>query len=161
MLPSPTGFIESSRGCPYSCGYYCTYGDSQGKLIRSYSPKRLVDNMVQLKANYGFKSFQFRDPVFGLKKDFIDQFCLEIIKGGHKLIWGMETRSDLLNKDNLRLMALSGLKSINIGIETPNVEIASSNKRKTDEVDHQSFVVSFCKKLGIKVNAFYILGLEE
>tara|TARA_B100000579_G_C22627306_1_gene754837 strand:+ start:27 stop:704 length:678 start_codon:yes stop_codon:yes gene_type:complete len=31
MLKGPTGFIESSRGCPFSCGYYCNYGENQGK----------------------------------------------------------------------------------------------------------------------------------
>ena len=35
------------------------------------------------------------------------------------------------------------------------------NKRKTDEIDHQKFIIKACKNLGIKVNAFYILGLEN
>ena len=161
MLPSPTGFIEASRGCPYSCGYYCTYGNSQGKSIRSHTAKELVLRMVELKSKYGFKSFQFRDPVFGLKKGFIENFCTEIIKSGNNLTWGMETRSDLLNQENIRLMASAGLRSINIGIETPNTNIASSSKRITDELDHQKLVTSFSKKMGIKINAFYILGLEE
>ena len=58
-------------------------------------------------------------------------------------------------------MASDGIKSINIGIETPNTNIASSSKRITDELDHQKLVTSFSKKMGIKINAFYILGLEE
>ena len=77
------------------------------------------------------------------------------------LFWGMETRSDLLDEQKLRLMVLAGLRSINIGIETPNINIAASNKRKTDEIDHQKYIIKACKNLGIKVNAFYILGLEN
>lgn len=161
MLPSPTCFLEASRGCPYSCGYYCTYGEIQGKLIRSYKASRVVLNMLKLRSTYGFNSFQFRDPVFGLKKGFIDEFCLELIKNGYDFIWGIETRSDLLDEQKLRLMFLAGLRSINIGIETPNINIAALNKRKTDEIDHQKFIINACKKLGIKVNAFYILGLEN
>ena len=72
MLKYPTGFIEATRGCPYSCGYYCTYGENQGKIIRTHSVKALIEIMKELKKIHGFKSFQFRDPVFGLKKDFID-----------------------------------------------------------------------------------------
>ena len=53
-----------------------------------------------------------------LKKGFIDEFCLEIIKNGYDFIWGIETRSDLLDEQKLRLMVLAGLRSINIGIET-------------------------------------------
>ena len=161
MLPSPTCFLEASRGCPYSCGYYCTYGEMQGKSIRSYRASRVISNMIKLRSIYGFNSFQFRDPVFGLKKGFIDEFCLEIIKNGYDFIWGIETRSDLLDEQKLRLMVLAGLRSINIGIETPNINIAALNKRKTDEIDHQKFIINACRNLGIKVNAFYILGLEN
>ena len=35
--------------------------------------------MNLLKLKYGFKSFQFRDPVWGLNKDFIEDFCLKLL----------------------------------------------------------------------------------
>ncbi len=161
MLKRPTGFIEATRGCPYSCGYYCTYGENQGKLIRSHSPERLVFIMQELISKYGFKSFQFRDPVFGLKKGFIEEFCLAIIKSGLECQWGMETRIDLLDESKLRLMKKSGLKSINIGIETPNIEVAAANKRKICPDDHQKNIIEFAYKNKIRINAFYIMGLEE
>ena len=161
MLPQPTGFIEATRGCPYSCGYYCTYGENQGKAIRSHTPSRLVEIMQKLKVEYGFKSFQFRDPVFGLKKEFIENFCLEILRSGLDTKWGMETRIDLLSKSSLRLMKKAGLTSINIGIETPNKEIAASNKRKLCPQDKQKDLIDFAFKNNIKINAFYILGLEQ
>lgn len=161
MLSRPTGFIEATRGCPYSCGYYCTYGENQGKTIRSHSPKKLVEIMKELKTKYGFKSFQFRDPVWGLKKDFIEKFCLEIIRSGLDFQWGMETRIDLLNKPTLRLMKKAGLMSINIGVETPNIEIAAASKRKICPEDHQRELVEFAFKNNIRINAFYIMGLEE
>ncbi len=161
MLSRPTGFIEATRGCPYSCGYYCTYGENQGKTIRSHSPKRLVKIMKELISNYGFRSFQFRDPVFGLKKGFIEEFCLAIIRSGLNCEWGMETRVDLLDEENLRLMKKAGLKSINIGIETPNLEIAAANKRKICPDDHQKKIIAFAFNNQIRINAFYIMGLEE
>ncbi len=161
MLTRPTGFIEATRGCPYSCGYYCTYGENQGKLIRSHSPERLVYIMQELISKYGFKSFQFRDPVFGLKKGFIEEFCLSIIKSDLQCQWGMETRIDLLDESKLRLMKKAGLKSINIGIETPNIEVAAANKRKICPDDHQKNIIEFAYKNKIRINAFYIMGLEE
>ena len=161
MLSKPTGFIEATRGCPYSCGYYCTYGENQGKAIRSHSPKRLLNVIEELQKKYGFKSFQFRDPVWGLKKDFIDEFSLAIIKSGLKFEWGIETRIDLLDKPKLRLLKKAGLKSINIGIETPNINIAAANKRKLCPEDHQREIINFASKINIRINAFYIMGLEE
>ena len=161
MLKKPTGFIEATRGCPYSCGFYCTYGENQGKLIRSYSPEKVVEVMQDLIKRYGFRSFQFRDPVFGLKKDFIEKFCLEIFKKGLKVEWGMETRIDLLDIEKIRLMKSAGLKSINIGIETPNEEIAKANKRIICDEDKQKSLINAAFNEGIKINAFYILGLEQ
>ena len=58
------------------------------------STKRLYDLYYKF---YTFKSFQFRDPVFGLKESFIEEFCLAKIKSGLECEWGMETRIDLLN----------------------------------------------------------------
>ena len=161
MLKNPTGFIESTRGCPYSCGFYCTYGENQGKLIRSYSPEKVVNMMKTLMKKNGFRSFQFRDPVFGLKKDFIEKFCLEIHKKGLKVEWGMETRIDILDIEIIKLMASAGLKSINIGIETPNEEIAKANKRVICKEDKQRDLIEEAFRAGIKINAFYILGLEQ
>ena len=161
MLKRPTGFIESSRGCPYSCGYYCTYGENQGKSIRAYSPARLVDLMIQLKEKYNFNSYQFRDPVFGLKKGYIEEFCLEILRNNLEVEWGMETRSDILNLEKILLMKKAGLKSINIGIETPNTEIAIGNKRKTDKENHLQALLSDAKREGVRMNGFYILGFEN
>ena len=161
MLKKPTGFIEATRGCPYSCGYYCTYGENQGKLIRGHSVKRLIEIMKELKVMHNFKSFQFRDPVFGLNKGFIEDFCVKIIKSDLEVEWGMETRIDLLNESLLRLMAKAGLRSINIGIETPDEKIAAANKRKLCSQDKQRDLIDFAHKHGIRINAFYIIGLED
>ena len=161
MLNQPTGFVEATRGCPYSCGYYCTYGENQGKIIRGHSVERLINIMKELKKIHGFRSFQFRDPVFGLKKDFLEKFCLEMIKADLEIEWGMETRIDLLNKSLLKLLAKSGLKSINIGIETPDEKIAAANKRKLCSPDKQKDLIDFASKQGIRINAFYIIGLED
>ena len=45
---------------------------------------------------------------------------MEIHKKGLRIQWGIETRIDILNIEIISLMASAGLKSINIGIETPN-----------------------------------------
>ena len=117
--------------------------------------------MKELQENYGFKSFQFRDPVWGLNKNFIEEFSLVIIKSGLNFEWGIETRVDLLDKPKLRLLKKAGLRSINIGIETPNINVATENKRKVCAEDHQREIIEFASKINILINAFYIMGLEE
>ena len=152
--------LQASKGCPYSCRFYCTYGEYQGPKIRQRSAKKVVDDILDLQNKYGVKGIQFRDPVFGLFPKFIDEFCDELKRRNVKIAWGMETRLDLLNENNLTKMFEVGLRNVNVGIETSDPEIAKLNKRGLIEENHQEKIIKICKKLGIKVSAFFILGYE-
>ena len=44
--PGPTINIHASRGCPYSCAYYCVYPLQQGNKLRKKSPEYLINEMM-------------------------------------------------------------------------------------------------------------------
>lgn len=152
--------LQASRGCPYSCRFYCAYGEYQGFKVRLRSPKKVVDDIVYIQRRYGVKGVQFRDPTFGLVRGFIPKFCEELRRRKVKIRWGIETRLDLLDEGDLKQMFDVGLRNINVGIETSNVYIAKRNKRKLVEIRHQEKIIRFCEKLGIKISAFYVLGYD-
>ena len=52
-------------------------------------------------------------------------------------------------------MFKAGLRSVEVGIETVDEKIADLNKRKLIRTKHQEEIIEYCKKLGIKVSAFY------
>jgi len=160
ILTKPFFFIQSSFGCPYSCRYYCTYGEYQGPKIRQRSAVKVVQDMTKLKEVYGIQALQFRDPIFGLEKGFIEDLCFEIKKQKLQIEWGIETRLDLLNEEIISKMQAVGLVSINCGIETPNEKIAKANKRKLVAHQYQENIINFCNKRKINITAFFILGLE-
>jgi radical SAM superfamily enzyme YgiQ (UPF0313 family) len=157
---SPFLVLQASKGCPYSCRFYCVYGEAQGPKIRQRSAKKVVDDMELLQNKYKIKGIQFRDPLFGVNKNFISAFVEELRQRQVKIIWGMETRLDLLNEENLSSMYDVGLRNINVGIETFDVDIAKRNRRLLVEETHQDKIVAFCKKKGINVSAFYVLAME-
>lgn len=152
--------LQASKGCPYSCKFYCTYGEYQGPKIRLRSAKKVVDDIVYLQQKFDIKGMQFRDPIFGFNKNFIPDLCEELKKRKVKIKWGMETRLDLLNEENLKQMFEVGLRNINVGIETNDVVIAKINKRPLVKESHQEKIIKVCEKIGITVAAFYILALE-
>jgi radical SAM superfamily enzyme YgiQ (UPF0313 family) len=156
----PFVVLQASKGCPYSCRFYCVYGEVQGAKIRQRSAKKVADDIELLQRKYSIKGIQFRDPLFGVTKNFISEFVNELKRRNIKITWGIETRLDLLNEDNLTEMYNVGLRNINVGIETSDTTIARINKRLLVKESHQSRLVAFCKKKGINVSAFYILGLE-
>jgi anaerobic magnesium-protoporphyrin IX monomethyl ester cyclase len=152
--------LQASKGCPYTCSYYCVYGDYQGPKIRQRSAKKVVEDIKILQEKHNVKGIQFRDPVFGLNRNFIKEFCQELKDNEIRIEWGMETRLDVLNEENLNLMYDVGLKNLNVGIETNDPKIAEKNKRKLVEFQHQENMIRFAEKLGINVSAFFIIGYD-
>ncbi len=152
---------QGSKGCPYSCSYYCTYGKIQGSKIRQRSAAKIVGDFKILKEKYGIEIVQFRDPVFGLNKGFIEEFCREIKKQDVRMLWGMETRLDLLTEEKIDMMFEAGLRLINAGVETSSANVAVKNKRLLIQHDHQERLINYCRKKGVKVSAFYVLGFDS
>ena len=152
--------LQASKGCPYSCRFYCPYGEYQGAKIRQRSAESVVNDIIELQKKYNVQGIQFRDPTFGLNKNYTRSFCAELRKKDVHIIWGMETRTDLLNKDIIKEMYDVGLRNINIGVETSDIEIAKKNKRILVKESHQEEIINYCKEMGIHISAFYILGLD-
>jgi radical SAM superfamily enzyme YgiQ (UPF0313 family) len=153
--------LQASKGCPYSCSYYCPYGTIQGNKYRIRSAENLYQDILKLVKKYKIKGLQFRDPTFGLNKDQIRKLCDLLTKNKIKIKWGIETRLDLLDKKIINYMFKAGLRNINVGIETVNENIANINKRKLINIKHQEEIIEYCKKIGVKISAFYIIGLSD
>jgi radical SAM superfamily enzyme YgiQ (UPF0313 family) len=66
---------------------------------------------------------------------------------------------DSLDRDLLTAMRSAGLRSINLGIEAFDDRVMELSKRKAVDREHQNDIVAFCDRIGIKVTAFYMIGL--
>lgn len=154
----PFIFIQSSRGCIYTCNYcpYKVFG-----LYRERSVENVLDEIEYLVENYNIKSLMFRDPCFSFNKKRAADIANEIIKRKINIEWGCETRLDNLDTDLLNLLHKSGLRAIKVGIESVESDILKQQKRKPISIEHQEKIIKFCDKKGIRVIAFYIIGLEN
>jgi radical SAM superfamily enzyme YgiQ (UPF0313 family) len=157
---SPFFTLLASRGCPYSCSYYCVYGKTQGNTLSVRSPKKVCGDILYLSHKYGVRTFQFRDAIFGAKKSYIEKLCDEIRSNNLKIRWGIEIRLDILDKRKVKIMYDAGLRSINTGVETCNAEIATQNKRSLVRMAHQEKLIRYCERIGVKISAFYLFGYE-
>jgi anaerobic magnesium-protoporphyrin IX monomethyl ester cyclase len=153
--------LRSSYGCPYSCAYYCAYGKYQGSQVNVRSVPRLVGDIEYIQEKWGIRGIQFRDPVFGIKKGYIEEFCDSILKKGIKIDWGIETRSELLSLEKLKLMFDAGLRNINLGVETVNKDIAQMNKRSVSNIQGVEQLVNQANRIGIKITPFYMFAYEN
>lgn len=153
--------LQASRGCPYTCGYYCPYAANQGSRYRVRSVANLAKDFESLVHRYNVKGVQFRDPTFGINRQQVEELCRLLVERKIGVKWGIETRTDLLDEELLNIMFDAGLRNINIGVETSDHDVAQANRRKLTESKHQEAIILYCKKKGIKVSAFYILGLKN
>jgi len=155
----PTAYIQQSRGCTFKCNY-CPYIMVESKT-RFRSPEAVVDEMRYGMERYGFQSFKFRDPLFGLNRKKVLALVEGIGRMKHKVQFSIETRVDLMREETLRALKEVGLTAITIGIETPDEATLKQYSRVAINDDRQRGFVELCRKLGIRSVAGFMVGFPH
>lgn len=150
--------IQSSRGCPFACEF-CPYLVMQGIPLRRRENEQVVAEMKYLVKRYGIKSLLFRDITWSMNKKLSKELCHLIIAENFDLDIGVETRADTLDDELIELMARAGIKVINLGVESPVDDILSASGRRPIKEDKLKQTLQGLETAGIRVQAFYILGL--
>jgi anaerobic magnesium-protoporphyrin IX monomethyl ester cyclase len=158
LMKKPFLTIQASRGCPFACDF-CPYIVLQKEPLRRRDNNNIIAEMRSLVERYGIRSLLFSDITFSLHRRetkallraiAAEDFCLEI---------GCETRLDCMDDEMVDLMIAAGFKAINIGIESPEEEVLKSSGRRPIEHQKMESLIDRLERGGIRVQAFYILGL--
>lgn len=157
--PGPAISINASRGCPYTCFYYCVYPLQQGRKLRLKSPKRLVEEMIYFNKTLNVKNFIFRDPVFSIDRKHTLKICDEIINSGLKFNICIETHLKNIDNEMADNLKKIGVKLIYVGIESSDENIKKDANRTSDSNENQIEKVKYLEQKGIKVKSMYIIGM--
>jgi len=143
-----------SRGCPYNC-HYCY--KNFGRVYRIRSVNNVLGEISLLKKKYGVRAIVFCDDNFGIKKDWLNEFCKKI--KSYKMEWGCMTRVDspILNEETLKLMKRSGCKSIGFGLESASTEILK-NMNKGVNPTQMINAIKLVRKFGIRGDGSWMFG---
>ncbi|REK10933.1 MAG: radical SAM protein [Planctomycetota bacterium] len=155
----PTGLVQQSRGCTLKCNY-CPYIILENST-RLRSPEMVAAEMQRGIQLYGFRSFKFRDPLFGVDRKRVFRLAELIGSLPKKIEFSIESRIDLLRPDVLRALRDVGLTSITVGIETPSEETLRRYHRAPIRDDKQRDFVLLCRALGIRTVAGFMIGFPE
>ncbi|HLA83566.1 MAG TPA: radical SAM protein [Thermoguttaceae bacterium] len=155
----PTVLIQQSRGCSMKCNY-CPYTVLDGS-VRLRDPEAVVDEIRHDVRRWGFRSFKFRDPMFGLNRKNVFRLAELIGRLPWKIQFSIETRIDLMRPEILRLLKRVGLTSITVGIETPNTETLRQYHRAPIDEDRQAAFIELCRGLGIRTVAGFLIGFPD
>jgi len=155
----PTALIQQSRGCTFKCNY-CPYIMIESKT-RFRSPQSVVDEIRHGQERYGFESFKFRDPLFGLNRKKALELAEGIGKLPKKIQFSIETRIDIMKYETLAALKDVGLTAITVGIETPEEDTLRKYSRQPIKDDKQREFVARCREMGIRTVAGFMVGFPE
>ncbi len=150
--------LLGSRGCPYTCNY-CPY--LVNSRYRFRSPDSIVEEIRHLVDRYGIRGISFRDPNFTFDPERARAFAELLLSCNVDIRWSMEARTDRLDKPLLDLLHRSGLRSVEVGVESSNERMLQGNLRKATPKPHQEEVIRHCHRLGVRVIANYTFGLPN
>lgn len=148
--------LLTSRGCPSKC-IFCSSNIIHGSKFRFRSAKNVYQEIKYLEAEFGAKQFDFVDDSVTVRKDRIVKLCEYLQQDDSEIHWMCNSRVNTVSEDLLTLMAKSGCRRIDFGVETGNPEILKRLKKginlRQAELAHR-----YAKKAGMTVSTFFMVG---
>lgn len=163
-LKGRIAYIESSRGCPFSCAF-CLSGRC-GK-VRFFPPDRVKNEMLSLCRN-GAKTVKFVDRTFNCNLKRAKEILL-FIKEGYgteipdDVCFHFEIAADIADEELLSLVSSmpKGSVQFEIGIQSFNEKTLSAIGRKTDIKRVEKNIKALLKNRNCHIHIDLIAGLPE
>jgi radical SAM superfamily enzyme YgiQ (UPF0313 family) len=157
--------IEGSRGCKYKCEYCIEAAVRGGHFWSVKKPEKLIEEMniysSFMENHFGYRRFFFVDPLFGVDRKWLNEFCYRLIKSNLNIAWGCETRLDRLNSKEISLMRKSGCTFLFHGFESGSPRMLRL-MRKTNNpekyLNKALQVVNTARENNLCVFGSYMLG---
>jgi len=159
-ISKPWTIVTTSRGCPYNC-VFCSNAIVWGRQWRARSPKNVVDELDFLVKTYGIKQVDFYDENMTLDKKRMAEICDLIVERKLHIEWFTPNgiRADTLDEALLRKMKKAGCKKIRVAPESGVQRVVNDIIKKELDLKSVERAVAACKKVGIKVGCFFVMGL--
>ena len=159
LLGGKVTAVQSSRGCPYPCAYYCPYPMTQGRKWRARSPRHVADEIEDIVDNYHIRNILFRDATFTFDKKRVKEICALIIERRLRITWWCETRIDCLDPELIRVMKRSGCAGMNIGVETGDPVLMEQEAKAGLTLDKAKFIIRSAQEAGVRLHFLLLIGL--
>lgn len=156
---SPTGLLETSRGCVFTCTY-CNK-NIFGRKFRTKSPERVVDEIERM-LKLGFREIHIEDDGFSTNLKKAKAVCDEITRRGLKFPWTLINgiRVNRTDEELVRKLKAAGCYQVAFGIESGNQKILD-RCQKGITLDQVRKAIAMTKKAGIETFGFFMLGLPD
>jgi radical SAM superfamily enzyme YgiQ (UPF0313 family) len=161
LLGDKATTMQTSRGCPYPCAYYCGYPLVQGRKWRARSPEHVILEIEDIVRNHGIRKILFRDATFTLNKSRTHRICDLIIENKLEISWWCETRVDCLDEDLMGKMRSAGCLGMNIGVESGDPQVLEAQAKIGLTLEKLGAIRNTARELGLKLHFLLMIGLPD
>ena len=159
-------YFIGNRCCPYNCSYCSELPMRQripGKHFRKRDPIAFAHEIKHQYEKYKDRHMRMAhtfDPVFTFDLDWLKQFAAEYKAIGmdKRLPISCFSRGDLIDEERIKAFSGAGGRIVRIGVEAGNYHIRKDMYDK--DITNEQFIegVATCKKHGLAITGYYILG---
>jgi radical SAM superfamily enzyme YgiQ (UPF0313 family) len=156
----PAVQMHASRGCPFKCTFclWISVIYDQGPY-RTFSAKRIVDEMEEIVRTTGAREIYFDDDIFTVKEDHVVALSEEILRRDLKVAWSVMGDAMAVTERAIDAMARAGCIGMKFGVESADGDVLKKLKKPIN-IEKVRKVVSWCSTRGIKTHATITFGLE-
>jgi radical SAM superfamily enzyme YgiQ (UPF0313 family) len=157
--------LVTSRGCPYSCSYclnaaYNMLYDNKSARIRQRSVDNVIEELRQIKAKHPKTFIGFLDTILPVRRDWTERFA-EQYRKEIGIPFYCNIKTEITDKETIKLLKHAGCHSIGIGIESSSDKIRRKFMNRKVSNDKIIEVMNWIHEAGIKAHTFNILGMPE
>lgn len=152
-----TWAIHTKRGCPLQC-LYCNYPVMEGHRLRQRDAVAVVDEIEQVLATVGPRTFEFTDSTFNVPESHARGFCEEVIRRKLRVNLSAVGINPLTMSEELfRLMKRAGFISLVISPDSAS-ETMLGNLRKGFTAGQVRDTARWARESGIRCTWFFLFG---
>ncbi len=147
--------LVTSRGCPYRCNWCARpiYGDS----FHVRSAEDVAGEMKHLKELYGAEHLWFADDVFGLKRQWVEDFASAVERREAVLPFRIQSRVNLITADTAAALRRAGCNEVWMGVESGSQGILDAMEKGT-RVEQVPVAREHLRREGIRACFFLQFG---
>jgi radical SAM superfamily enzyme YgiQ (UPF0313 family) len=148
--------VQTKRGCVFDCAF-CSYPLIEGRKVRARSPRAVVDEIAQMQAERGVRHVFFVDNIFNFPMEHAKEICADLVRRRLDIEWSAYLNPKLVDAELVRLMAASGCKGIEFGVDSGSPTMIAALRKMFDPDDLRR-VAALCHAAGLKFCQSLIFG---
>ena len=150
--------IMTSRGCPFKCTFCASY-QAHGRKMRYYSEQRVAEDIDQIIARYGMKSFIIQDDHFMGGRERPYNIVAAIKERGGAIFFQNALALYALDRRFLQLLKDTGIDELVLPVESGSARVLKDVMHKPLKLDIVKRVIDDCREIGIFTDCNIIVGM--